>query len=136
MARPRFLPAGDEAQLLRAAVLHPEEAVRAWHSWHAHNDIDKTPQLALDLSPPSYRNIGPLTDDEHSRGILHGTYRRAWLRNQVNMNRVAAVIERLNASGIDTLGPQRRRPRQFRVRRPWHALDERCRRARAWSPRE
>lgn len=103
MARPRFLPAGDELLLLRAALLPPDQAVVAWRSWLAQNDIDKTPQLALDLFPAIYRNVGTLIDDEHSRGILHGTYRRAWLRNQVNMSRVAAVIERLNGAGIETI---------------------------------
>jgi hypothetical protein len=103
MSRPRFLPAGDEVLLLRAALLPPDDAVVAWRNWLDQNDIDKTPQLALDLFPAIYRNVGTLLDDERSRGILHGTYRRAWLRNQVNMSRVAAVIERLNGAGIETI---------------------------------
>ncbi len=103
MARPRFLPGGDEVLLLRAALLAPDEATEAWHTWLGRNDIDKTPQLALDLFPAIYRNIGSLLDEEHARGILHGAYRRAWLRNQLQMSRVAVVIARLNASGIETI---------------------------------
>src|SRR5688572_20085760 len=103
MARPRFLPDGDEPLLLRAALLPPDDAVEPWRTWLSRNDIDKTPQLALDLFPSIYRNIGSLIDEEHARGILHGAYRRAWLRNQLQMSRAAAVIARLNASGVDTI---------------------------------
>jgi len=103
MARPRFLPHGDELLLLRAALLPPTDAVDAWRTWLAQNDIDLTPQLALDLFPAIYRNVGALIDEDHARGILQGAYRRAWLRNQLQMSRVATVIARLNASGIDTI---------------------------------
>ncbi len=94
-------PNAGQERLLRAALLGPEEAGRAWGEWYAEYGLEAPDEGSFRLLPLVFRNVersagGPWPEWEKLRGI----YRRAWGRNQWLFHRVRPVLEELAEMGI------------------------------------
>jgi GT2 family glycosyltransferase len=90
--------------VLRAAVLPPAEAARAWEALR--------PQLVLDdlwdaevhrLLPQVHANLRAAGVDDPDLRRLKGLHRRTWYENQVSLHRVRPGLEALVEAGVPLL---------------------------------
>jgi hypothetical protein len=99
-----FWPSPLQEDLLRAALLGPEEAAAAWRALRPRLDLD-------DVWDPEVHRILPLVAsrlreagaDDPDLPRLQGLARRTWYENQLRVDRAAPVIGALEEAGIATL---------------------------------
>ena len=95
-------PAHDA--LLRAALLPPEEAARAWERWKANfGGFDSLDTAGFRLLPMVYRNLSGHGLSPEDLGTLRGLYRQTWSRNRLAFRAAGDALEVLRASGIPAL---------------------------------
>ncbi|HEU5439333.1 MAG TPA: nucleotidyltransferase family protein [Ktedonobacterales bacterium] len=98
-------PSPLQEELLRAALLPGEAAVKAWEHWSAAVDLD---ELGLDLGsyrllPLLYRNLSACGVTGGPLERLKGIYRLTWSKNHLLLRRIAPVLRALREAGIQPL---------------------------------
>lgn len=98
-------PSPTQTLVLKAALLHDERALEAWHTWTARVDIltDPIDGGSFRLLPLVYRNLTSLGADDASLARLRGIHRRTWCENQVRLRSLAHLLSRFQEAGIATL---------------------------------
>ncbi len=99
--RARHLPTEDELLLLRAACLPGSDALAAWSTWQARNDLQTSDKTAFDLLPAVYRNLTALGSEPDA--VMRGIYRRSWVQNQKLFQSAADVLRLFDEHRIPTL---------------------------------
>jgi len=95
----------SHALLFRAAVLNEKESLENWIRWLDHNDLEK-----IDLDIISHRLFPFIYFNLANQGIGHpqmaklkGIYRRAWLENQLALQKIIPFIKSLQTDEIPIL---------------------------------
>ena len=90
----------DELQLVRAALMPEDEAVKIWSAWVCGRDLGNLPDHQYPILPVIYRRLRScLGDDEHG-ALLRGQYRHTWARQQLLRRELEAVEDVLRRAGI------------------------------------
>lgn len=101
---PRHLPTEDERLLLRAACLETGAAGEAWAEWRKGHDLQTACQTSISLLPAVYRNLRRSSALEQAdSSILGGTYRLAWVHNNILFGLAATALRALAQRGIETV---------------------------------
>ena len=96
-------PAGEQANLLAAALLSGPAALDAWRAWRAAADLDRLDQASFRLVPLLARNLDRQRVEDDWTPRLRGIHRRAWCANQVLFRRLSTVLATLGSAGIRTM---------------------------------
>jgi len=96
-------PNQEQELLLRAALLHGNEALEAWESWSAGIDIDRIDQASTRLLPLLYKNLRAHGVTDPMMGMMKGVYRLAWAKNQVLFRSMAPILVAFHEAGLETL---------------------------------
>jgi len=97
-------PTPDQELLLKAALMHGDEAVSAWKKWQSRMDMERElDQGSFRLLPLLYTNLRQQGVDEPGMGKLKGVYRQSWSKNQTLFHEIARVVKRLQSAGIRTM---------------------------------
>jgi len=102
---PRLRPL-DSAHdaLLRAALLPPAEAVRAWERWKSGSGgFDSLDSGGFRLLPMVYRNLSGQDLGPADLGTVRGLYRQTWSRNRLAFRAAGDALEVFRANGIPAL---------------------------------
>ena len=95
-------PAHDA--LLRAALLPPAEAVRAWERWRSgFGGFDSLDSGGFRLLPMVYRNLKETGLSSGDLGTVRGLYRQTWSRNRLAFRAAGDALDVFRASGIPAL---------------------------------
>ncbi|NBV24337.1 MAG: hypothetical protein EBS05_20765 [Proteobacteria bacterium] len=97
------LPTPRQQLLLRAAAAPPEAARQAWQEWRIGTDFTAVDSASGRLLLWIFHRREELGLSAADSAALEPHYRRAWLRNQVLLNRCAELVGQLQAKGIDCL---------------------------------
>ena len=95
----------SHALLFRAAVLNEPEALENWQRWLNLHDLEKTnlDVISYRLLPFIYFNLANQEIDHPKMAKLKGVYRRAWLENQIVLQKIIPFIKSLQTDGIPIL---------------------------------
>jgi hypothetical protein len=96
-------PTHAEKLLLRAALLHDERALAAWHELRPQIDLATLDGASIAAIPTLRRNLVSLGIDDELFMVFKGVHRYNWARNQFLLNGVLPVVAELERSGIPTL---------------------------------
>ncbi len=91
--------------LMRAAVEAGPGAFESWQHWLEMVDINKEylDSISYRLLPLVYHNLAGTHVDHPLMARLKGVYRRAWLENQLALQKVIPFIAQLHDSGIQVM---------------------------------
>ena len=100
--RQSWYPSGDEELLLKAALWNQEEALQAWDSWVAHNNMGKAGNRLYPLGALVYHNLKdkirePYTDK------LKGIGRFIWFKNQLLFSKIKPILKAIEKEKIPIL---------------------------------
>lgn len=99
-----FWPSPLQEQLLICALAGPQEAVGAWREAAQRFNLDELEPGSFELMPLAYQNLSAAAhEDDALLARLKGIYRRAWVRNNLLLDRTGATAEALRAAGIRAL---------------------------------
>lgn len=98
-----FWPTPGQEDLLRAALLPEKQAVEAWGRARVGIDIDRLERGSYSLMPLVYRRLSEAGVDDPLLPRLKGIYRHTWSKNQVLLENLRAVTEKLREEGVDVL---------------------------------
>jgi hypothetical protein len=94
----------DQELLLKAALMHDDEAVAAWKEWQSRVDLENhLDQGSFRLLPLLYTILQKKGIDDPLMGKLKGIYRQAWSKNQTLFHEMAPVVKHLQSAGIKTM---------------------------------
>ena len=103
MTRPAFLPTPQQELLLKAALFSGDDARSAFAEWASSADIDRLDAGSFRLLPALHLNLKALGVTHALTPRLLSVYRSTWYRNQILLDRTAAVIRMLAKHDIDSL---------------------------------
>lgn len=94
------VPRGAVGDLVRAAALEPDRALRAWS--RCRPELHTIGPIRDKFLPGVYSNLNAATDDPmlHQLGELH---KRTWMWNELMVSRAAHVVELLRNAGISVV---------------------------------
>ena len=98
-----FWPSALQERLLAAALADPQTATVEWRSLPPTFDLDRLEAGSFETLPLIYRNLTAAGYEDADQGRLKGIYRRAWLKNQLLLQRTSATVQSLSAAGIRSL---------------------------------
>jgi hypothetical protein len=98
-----FWPTPAQECLLRAALLRGPAAQAAWEQWSAQVDLDTLDAGSFRLLPLLYVNLEAEGVRHPLMSKLKGIYRYHWTKTRVLFYQAALVLDRLHASGFQTL---------------------------------
>jgi Uncharacterised nucleotidyltransferase len=90
-----FWPTDQQEALLRAALLPGDTGVSAWRAVRGSLDIDRLEEGSYSLLPPVYRQLQDDGEPEPLLPRLRGIYRHTWSKNQVLLQDLRAVVDKL-----------------------------------------
>ncbi|MEW6206963.1 MAG: nucleotidyltransferase family protein [Acidobacteriota bacterium] len=96
-------PTAQQENLLRAALLRGQTAIRAWEEWKASIDIENLDSGTYRLLPLLYKNMlahevsDPLVDR------LKSVYRHTWSKNQMLLRAAAGLLGAMRERRIETI---------------------------------
>jgi dTDP-4-dehydrorhamnose reductase len=95
----------DRILLMRAAVQDGPRALESWQEWLETIDVEKRDldSISFRLLPVVYHNLAGQQVDPPWMTKLKGTYRRAWLENQLSLQKVVPFITSMHERGIPVL---------------------------------
>jgi Uncharacterised nucleotidyltransferase len=96
-------PSPLELLLLRAALLEPEAAAKAWAELRPRFDLDTMGGDHLGLFPMIYTNLVAGGIEDPDLGRLKGILRRNWVRNQQRVGDLVDVVTILGEAGISVI---------------------------------
>lgn len=99
----RFWPTPCQERLLVAALAPPERAAAAWRDLPAGFSLDRLEPGSFELLPLVYRNLAAVGSDDPRLPRLKGIYRRAWVKNNLLLERTRDVAEALRTAAIPAL---------------------------------
>lgn len=94
------LPSPSQELLLRAALLHGEEAAEAWREWKRTRRLDTASQRLL---PQLYRNMASQNQLDDELTALRDTYRKTWSRNRLRLREIGDLLRTLAENDIEAL---------------------------------
>lgn len=103
MTRPAFLPTPQQELLLKAALFSGDDARSAFAEWASSADLDRLDAGSFRLLPALHLNLKALGVTHALTPRLLSVYRSTWYRNQILLDRTAAVIRMLAKHDIDSL---------------------------------
>lgn len=90
--------------LLRAALLPPAEAARAWERWKSgFGGFDSLDSGGFRLLPMVYRNLSGRGLSPEDLGTVRGLYRQTWSRNRLAFRAAGDALDVFRANGIPAL---------------------------------
>jgi hypothetical protein len=101
--RGRFWPTRIQEQLLVAALGDPEDAPVVWREVQPQLSLDELEPGSFELLPLIYRNLSHSGYEDSSLLRLKGIYRRAWVKNNLLLERTRDIADALRADGISAL---------------------------------
>jgi hypothetical protein len=99
----RFWPTPVQERLLVAALGDPDGAVAAWSGLPPSFSLDELEPGSFELMPLVYRNLSSAGYEDGRLPRLKGIYRRAWVRNNLLLERTRDIAEALRTADIRTL---------------------------------
>jgi len=96
-------PTDDQHLLLRAALLHGNEAIEAWRTWRSRVDFEQIDHASARLLPLVYRNLESCGITDPLTNKLRGIYRLTWTKNLFLFHRMVPVLQALRDEGFETL---------------------------------
>ncbi|RPI71217.1 MAG: hypothetical protein EHM47_10720 [Ignavibacteriales bacterium] len=93
----------EQELLLKAILLHGNDAIAAWKEWKGIIDFDKIDPGSYRLLPLLYNNLIKNEVKDKKLDMLKGIYRRTWFENQILSYQVVKILDIFNNSGIKTL---------------------------------
>jgi hypothetical protein len=103
MARLAFLPTPQQELLLKATLFSGDDARSAFLEWARSADFDRLDGGSFRLLPALHLNLKALGVTHALTPRLLSVYRSTWYRNQMLLNRTAAVIRMLAEHNIDSV---------------------------------
>jgi len=98
-----FWPTDQHEALLRAALLPGDAAVDAWRGVRGSLDIDRLEEGSYSLLPLVYRQLQDAGEPEPLLPRLRGIYRHTWSKNQVLLQDLRSVVDKLTTAGVRPL---------------------------------
>jgi len=98
-----WMPTERQALLVRAALLAREPALNAWDHWKATGEVGCIDGGSSFLLPVLYRNLVDHGVSGPAVKRAQQAYKVTWLENERRFHEVAALLEVLNAAGIETM---------------------------------
>jgi len=98
-----FWPNRDQENLLRAALLDGEEALRGWDAWRSTVDIDQLDPGSHRLLALLEKNLRDLAVDDPVLPKIRGVYRQFWYRNQLLFHNMAGLTRTFQDADIPVL---------------------------------
>jgi Uncharacterised nucleotidyltransferase len=98
-----FLPTPLQRDLLRVALGTPEDADRTWTEFRPRFSLDTLEPGAFELMPLVHRALTEANVEEPLRPRLRGIYRRAGVRNTLQLERTRRTAAVLEAAAIPAL---------------------------------
>jgi Uncharacterised nucleotidyltransferase len=99
----RFWPTPLQERLLAVALADPVTAAAAWQGLPTGFSLDELEPGSFELMPLVYLNLSASGSDDSRLPRLKGIYRRAWVRNNLLLERSASIARSLRAAGISPL---------------------------------
>jgi hypothetical protein len=96
-------PTPQQELLLRAALLPGARAAEAWERWFPQVDIDHLDPASDVMLSLLYRNLAEAGVDVPVMTRLKGVYRYHWVRNQVQLRRLAQTLALLRKHEVEVL---------------------------------
>jgi hypothetical protein len=96
-------PTGTQERLLVAALGDPSDSADAWRGLPASFSLDELEPGSFELMPLVYRNLSSSGCEDVLLPRLKGIYRRAWVKNNLLLERTRDLVEALRAAGIAVL---------------------------------
>lgn len=97
-----FWPGPTQRALLRATLGPADEAASRWEALLP-LDVTTLPTGSFGLLPLLYERLTEVAPDEPQLARLLGTYRSTWYRNQLLLDALARLLQRLRESELDAL---------------------------------
>ncbi len=98
-----WIPTERQALLVRSALLEREPAIDAWNRWNATGGLERIDDGSSALLPIVYRNLAGYGVSDSALKRAQQAYKTTWLENERRFHEIAAVLEALNAAGIETM---------------------------------
>ncbi len=98
-----WIPTERQTLLVRAALLDREPAIDAWNQWNATGGLERIDDGSSALLPIVYRNLAGYGVSDSVVKCAQQAYKTTWLENERRFHEIAAVLEALNAAGIETM---------------------------------
>jgi len=98
-----FWPNRGQENLLRAALLDGDEALRAWRAWRSEVDIEQLDPGSHRLLALLDRNLKNLAVDDPALPRIKGVYRQFWYRNQLLFHNMVKLVVEFQEAGIPVL---------------------------------
>jgi Uncharacterised nucleotidyltransferase len=99
----RLWPTRAQEQLLVAALGTPAQAEAEWGALPAGFTLDELEPGSFELLPLVYRNLADAGSEDPSLPRLKGIYRRAWVKNNLLLERTRELAIALREEAIATL---------------------------------
>ena len=93
-------PTPEQTLLLRACLLEPAAAVKAWEQWTRTHDFEAIDSGSFRLLGLAHRHLTQAGVSGALMPRLQGVYRRFWTANQLLLGRNAPVLKSLTEAGI------------------------------------
>jgi hypothetical protein len=97
------MPSERQVLLVRAALLAREPAIGAWNQWKLTGDLNRIDDGSSALFPIVYRNLADHGVQDRAVKRARDAYKTTWLENELRFSKVRALLEALNAAGIETM---------------------------------
>lgn len=102
MSNRTFWPTPVQRALLEVA-LGPAQAARSRWERLQPLDLTRLPAGAFPVMPLLYERLAEVMPEEPQLARLQGTYRRTWVRNQLLLDRLGALVDRLREREVEFL---------------------------------
>ena len=96
-------PTEYQELLLKAALLHGNEAMDAWAGWRNAVDLDNIDHESQMLLPLLYRNLSSLGLKDPNMNRYQGVQRKAWAKNHVVFHEIGILLRKFRDVGIKTM---------------------------------
>lgn len=96
-------PDSRQTQLLKAALLEPEEAIHHWEAWIRDSDIDTLDYASTRMLPLLHHNLQKAGVRHPEMNRLKGMSRYHWCRNQILLRQLKAVLVLFEENGLPTM---------------------------------
>jgi hypothetical protein len=99
---PSWLKA-EHILLFRAAFSSGKTVPTGWEDWYSKVDFehDYLDRPSFLLMPFLYKNLATHNYDHPVMAKLKGIYRRSWLENQVFLEKISPILQRLGQAGVE-----------------------------------
>lgn len=103
-AYPESFPDAAEESFLRLVLASDAEFPARWAAWKQTTVFDDIPFAVMRALPMLHLRLTALAiEDDEITGRIRGVYRQAWFRNQLLLDRTAAIVADFAAAGIPVL---------------------------------